>query len=88
MKKEASNPIYSTEHLFLASFLLANDQKFMGTTESAIKTRSGGQRKTFHFEESPATGILIKEFWNNAMIGVQDYTQAQQTLKAVTRNQE
>jgi len=71
---------YSTDSLYLASYLLAKRMTFLGCTPSGKVTKSGIGISLFCFQAEPSLQAHISAFYNNAD-GIQDYLGSMKNLK-------
>lgn len=70
---------YATNDFYLSAFLKAKGLKL-------IDTERDGRRTTFIFEDIENRKQLIKEFYNDGVVKVNDFKNAIQDLKAVIYN--
>jgi len=63
-----------TRDLHLAAFILATGIKLTEMSEDE-------NIKYFHFEDTSDTDRVVREYWNNGLIGVSNYTKALKDLK-------
>lgn len=74
-----SEATYETTDLYLGCFLKARGLRL-------ADARRDGRRTTFVFEDSPERGRLIREFYNDGTVRVNDFKNALQDLKAIVYN--
>ena len=70
---------YITTDLYLASFLKAQGLRLLGAERD-------GRRVSFVFEDREDRRDMIRGFYNDASVRVNDFTHALQDLKAVVYN--
>ena len=70
---------YASTDLYLCGFLKAKDMKL-------INVERDGRRNTFVFEDRVDREKLIKEFYNDGMVKVNDFKNAIVDLKSVIYN--
>lgn len=71
--------IYATSDFYLSAFLKAKGMKL-------VDTEKDGRRTTFIFEDQADRKQLIKEFYNDGLVKVNDFKNAIQDLKAIVYN--
>jgi hypothetical protein len=74
-----SNTTYETTDLYLGCFLKARGLRL-------VDARREGRRATFVFEDRPERSELIREFYNDGTVRVNDFKNALQDLKAIVYN--
>jgi len=70
---------YETTDLYLGSFLKARNL-------CLLDVRREGRRTTFIFEDRPDRPALVREFYNDGVVRVNDFKNALQDLKAIVYN--
>jgi len=70
---------YGTTDLYVGAFLRARGIKLIDVDKS-------GRRITFLFNDSEETKKLIKEFYNDAVVKINDFQHALKDLKSITYN--
>lgn len=70
---------YGTSDLYVGAFLKARGIKLIDVDKS-------GRRIIFLFEDSEETKKLIKEFYSDAMVKINDFQHALKDLKSITYN--
>lgn len=70
---------YETTDLYLGSFLKARGLRL-------LDARREGRRSTFIFEDRSDRVELIKKFYNDGTVSVNDFKNALQDLKAIVYN--
>jgi len=70
---------YGTTDLYVGAFLRAKGVKLIDVDKS-------GRRITFLFEDSQETKKLIKEFYNDATVKINDFQHALKDLKSICYN--
>lgn len=78
-RKKMSEATYETTDLYLGCFLKARGLKLRDA-------RRDGRRTTFVFEDRPERPELIREFYNDGTVRVNDFKNALQDLKAIVYN--
>ena len=73
------NETYQTNDFYLSAFLKAKGMKL-------VDTERDGRRTLFIFEDQPTRRELIKEFYNDGMVKINDFKNAIQDLKAIIYN--
>lgn len=71
--------VYATTDFYLAAFLKAKGMKI-------VDTEQNGRRSTFLFENCSDTKSLVRDFYNDGLIKVNDFKNAIQDLKAMIYN--
>ncbi len=79
---------FQTDHLALTCFLVAHQQPLLRTLSTDRTSHKGTPLRVFEFTRTQATEVLVREFWNNAMIPVQDYVTAQKTVRKFRQQEE
>jgi hypothetical protein len=70
---------YETTDLYLGCFLKASGFRL-------LDVRRDGRRMTFVFEDRPDRGDLIRSFYKDGILRVNDFKNALQDLKAIIDN--
>jgi Domain of unknown function (DUF5659) len=70
---------YETTDLYLGCFLKASGLRLLGVQRD-------GRRTTFVFEDRPDRSDLIRSFYNDGTVRVNDFKNALQDLKAIIYN--
>ena len=70
---------YETTDLYLSCFLKASGLQL-------LDVRRDGRRTTFVFEDRPDRSDLIRSFYNDGTVRVNDFKNALQDLKAIIYN--
>ena len=70
---------YETTDLYLGCFLKARGLRL-------LDAKRDGRRITFVFEDRPERGDLIRDFYNDGTVRVNDFKNALQDLKAIVYN--
>jgi len=70
---------YGTTDLYVEAFLKARGVRL-------IDIDKAGRRITFLFEDSEETKKLIKEFYNDGTVRINDFQHALKDLKSITYN--
>lgn len=70
---------YGTTDLYVGAFLKAKGVKL-------IDIDKAGRRITFLFEDSDKARALIKEFYNDGVVKINDFQHALKDLKSITYN--
>src|SRR5262249_10212119 len=70
---------YETTDLYLGCFLKASGLRL-------LDVRRDGRRTTFVFEDRPDRSDLIRSFYNDGTVRVNDFKNALQDLKAIIYN--
>jgi hypothetical protein len=78
MRHDASRT-YETTDLYLGCYLKARGLRLLNAERD-------GRRTTFVFEDCPERPGLIREFYSEGMVRVNDFTHALQDLKAIVYN--
>jgi len=78
-RKKMSEATYETTDLYLGCFLKARGLKLRDA-------RRDGRRTTFVFDDRPDRAELIREFYNDGTVRVNDFKNALQDLKAIVYN--
>lgn len=73
------NKTYATSDFYLSAFLKAKGMKL-------VDTEKDGRRTTFIFEDKENRRELIKEFYNDGIVKINDFKNAIQDLKAIIYN--
>ena len=73
------NETYQTNDFYLSAFLKAKGMKL-------VDTERDGRRALFIFEDQPNRRELIKEFYNEGIVKINDFKNAIQDLKAIIYN--
>jgi len=76
---EMSSQTYETTDLYLGCYL-----KTCGF--HLLDVRRDGRRTTFVFEDRSDRGKVVREFYNDGTVRVNDFTHALQDLKAIVYN--
>jgi hypothetical protein len=78
MKQETQNT-YETTDLYLGCFLKARGFRL-------LDAKRDGRRTTFIFEDRPDRQGLLRDFYNDGLVRVNDFKNAMQDLKAIVYN--
>jgi len=70
---------YETTDLYLGCFLKSRGLRL-------LDAKRDGRRTTFVFEDGPERGQIIRDFYNDGTVRVNDFTHALQDLKAIVYN--
>jgi hypothetical protein len=78
MRAQAAST-YETTDLYLGCYLKTRGMRLLDAVRD-------GRRTTFVFEDCPQRGQLIRDFYNDGTVRVNDFTHALQDLKAIVYN--
>lgn len=79
MKSQSPKPVYETTDLYLGCYLKLSGLRL-------LDAKREGRRTTFVFEDRPDRGDLIRAFYNDGTVRVNDFKNALQDLRAIVYN--
>jgi hypothetical protein len=65
--KTMQNPIYLTDHLYLAAFLVCSGQEILGTSPA-------GSRISFEFTQTPELSAHVANFMSGALVPARQFS--------------
>ncbi len=65
--REEEQPVFATDHLYLAAFLVCSGQEIIGTS-------SAGGRVSFEFTQAPQLSIAVANFMSGALVPARQFS--------------